>query len=45
MFKTIYKKDNNKYIKGFCNANYMGNKSSAKSINDYIFIYINNPIS
>ena len=44
-FKTIYKKDNNKYIKGFCNTDYTGDKSSAKSTSSYIFIYTNSPIS
>ena len=44
-FKTIYKKDNNKYIKGFCDTDYIGDKSSAKSTSSYIFIYTNNLIS
>ena len=44
-FKTIYKKDYNNFIKGFCNSNYIGNKSFIKFINGYIFIYGNDLIN
>ena len=44
-FKTIYKKDYNNFIKGFCDFNYINNKSFIKSINGYIFIYRNNSIN
>ena len=44
-FKTIYKKDYNSFIKGFCDSDYAGDKSSAKSTSGYIFIYGNDSIS
>ena len=44
-FKTIYKKDYNSFIKGFCNFNYTNNKNSTKFISGYIFIYGNSLIN
>jgi hypothetical protein len=44
-YSITYLKSNNKFISGYCDADYAGDLISAKSTSGYLFILANGPIS